>query len=118
MIDLTDTLRGAVSAVVPCAQAYPARAAAFPCAAVYESGNAVQARCGGRDYLSALEYTIEIWASGAGATHALSVRIDEAVGALGLSRVSCTDLYDSALRVHRRVMRYRVLCDADGTLYQ
>ncbi len=118
MIDLTNTLRCAVSAVVPCTQAYPARAAAFPSAAVYESGNAVQARCNGGDYLSALEYTVEIRAYAPGDTHALSVRVDEAVGALGFSRVSCTDLYDSALRVHRRVMRYRVLCDADGTLYQ
>ena len=90
----------------------------FPCAVIYESGNAVQARCDGRAHLHALEYTVEIWAFSLGETHALSVRADEALASLGLSRSACTDLYDEDLRVHRRVMRYRALCDENGVLTQ
>lgn len=71
---------------------YPAQEAAFPCAVIYESGNAVQARCDGRTHLHALEYTVEIWAFSLGETHALSVRADEALASLGLSRSACTDL--------------------------
>ena len=48
----------------------------------------------------------------------LSVRADEALASLGLSRSACTDLYDEDLRVHRRVMRYRALCDENGVLTQ
>ena len=97
---------------------YPAQEAAFPCAVIYESGNAVQARCDGRAHLHALEYTVEIWAFSLGETHALSVRADEALASLGLSRSACTDLYDEDLRVHRRVLRYRALCDENGVLTQ
>ena len=58
------------------------------------------------------------WAFSLGETHALSVRADEALASLGLSRSACTDLYDEDLRVHRRVMRYRALCDENGVLTQ
>ncbi len=117
--DLTPQLRALLQAIIPCAQGqYPAQEAAFPCAVIYESGNAVQARCDGRAHLHALEYTVEIWAFSLGETHALSVRADEALASLGLSRSACADLYDEDLRVHRRVMRYRALCDENGVLTQ
>lgn len=119
MPDLTLQLRTLLQAIIPCAQGqYPAQEAAFPCAVIYESGNAVQARCDGRAHLHALEYTVEIWAFSLGETHALSVRADEALASLGLSRSACTDLYDEDLRVHRHVMRYRALCDENGVLTQ
>lgn len=119
MPDLTPQLRALLQAIIPCAQGqYPVQEAAFPCAVIYESGNAVQARCDGRAHLHALEYTVEIWAFSLGETHALSVRADEALASLGLSRSACTDLYDEDLRVHRRVMRYRALCDENGVLTQ
>ena len=44
------------------------------------------------------------------------MRADEALASLGLSRSACADLYDEDLRVHRRVMRYRALCDENGVL--
>lgn len=119
MPDLTLQLRTLLQAIIPCVQGqYPAQEAAFPCAVIYESGNAVQARCDGRAHLHALEYTVEIWAFSLGEAHALSVRADEALASLGLSRSACIDLYDEDLRVHRRVMRYRALCDESGVLTQ
>ena len=119
MPDLTPQLRALLQDIIPSVQGqYPAPEAAFPCAVLYESENAVQARCDGRAHLHAMEYTVEIWAFSVGETHALSVRADEAILRLGLSRSACMDLYDESLRVHRRVMRYRALCDENGVLTQ
>lgn len=119
MIDLTLPLREALEGVIACVQGqYPAPQAAFPCAVLYESGNAVQARCDGRAHLHALEYTIELWAFSPAETHALAARADEAVSALGFSRTSCTDIYDEDAAAYRRVMQYRALCDENGVLTQ
>lgn len=119
MIDLTLPLREALEGVIACVQGqYPAPQAAFPSAVLYESGNAVQARCDGRAHLHALEYTIELWAFSPAETHALAARADEAVSALGFSRTSCTDIYDEDAAAYRRVMQYCALCDENGVLTQ
>ena len=100
MPDLTPQLRALLQAIIPCAQGqYPAQEAAFPCAVIYESGNAVQARCDGRAHLHALEYTVEIWAFSLGEAHALSVRADEALASLGLSRSETDERECSTLRM-------------------
>ena len=51
-------------------------------------------------------------------THALSAAADEKLRETGLSRTYCCDLFDDDARAHRRMMRYRALCDNSSILTQ
>ena len=113
--DVLAALRGVLSAVH---YQHPAHLVALPCAVLYQSGDSVAARADNQPHLSEVEYTVEFWAGTPAQTHSLSAQADAALTALGLRRTGCTDLYDEAARAHRRVLRYRALCDASGTLTQ
>lgn len=119
MPDLLEQLRTLLLTLVsPVHAQHPARFAVFPCAVLYESGNTVHARCDGHAHLHEIEYTLEFWALSPAETHALSARVDDLFSSLGLSRMYCTDLFDDATSAHRRVLRYRALCDTTGVLTQ
>lgn len=96
----------------------PADTAKLPCIVLTETGNAVFARADGAPHLHEVEYTLESWAHSLAQTHALAARIDEQLSSLGFSRTYCCDLTDTAARAHRRVMRYRALCDNLLTITQ
>ena len=119
MPDITPDVRAAIQRVLK--QVYyqhPAQLAVFPCAVLYESANAEAARADGSAHLHEIEYTLELWAHTPGETHALSTAADAQLSALGLRRSACTDLYDEPAAAHRRVLRYRALCDENGVLTQ
>lgn len=97
---------------------FPRRLAVFPCGVLLESDNRVHAQADGIPYLHEVELTLEIWARSPGETHALSLRCDERLTALGLRRTGTTELYDPDAQAHRRVLRYRALCGPDGILTQ
>lgn len=119
MPDILEYLRTLLLTVLsPIHAQYPARFAVFPCAVLYESGNSVHARCDGRAHLHEIEYTLEFWALSPAETHALSARADTLLSDLGLMRTHCADLFDDDTRAHRRVLRYRALCDDAGVLTQ
>ena len=90
----------------------------FPCLIYFESGNDVHARADGMPYLHEIEFTVEIYALSPEITHALSAAADEKLRAMGLNRTYCCDLFDDDARAHRRVMRYRALCDNNSILTQ
>ena len=113
--DVLAALRGVLSAVH---YQHPAHPAVLPCAVFYESGGSKRARADGAPHLCEVEYTVEFWGASPSETHALSARADAALSALGLRRTACLDLYDDPARAHRSVLRYRALCDGDGTLTQ
>ena len=90
----------------------------FPCMIFFESANNVHARADGAPYLHEIEFTLEIYALTPEVAHALSAAADEKMTVLGLMRTYCCDLFDDDTRTHRRVMRYRALCDNQSILTQ
>ena len=90
----------------------------FPCMIYFESGNDVHARADGQPFLHEIEFTLEIYALTPEITHALSAAADEKLRETGLSRTYCCDLFDDDARAHRRMMRYRALCDNSSILTQ
>lgn len=90
----------------------------FPCLIFFESGNDVFARADASPHLYEIEFTLEIYALTPEVAHALSASADEKMQALGLSRTYCCDLFDDDARAHRRVLRYRALCDQNHLLTQ
>ncbi|MBR5232342.1 MAG: hypothetical protein IKW00_08895 [Clostridia bacterium] len=97
---------------------HPAVMTQFPCLIFFESGNDVHARADGKAYLHEIEYTLEIYALSPEIAHSLSAAADEKMRELGFSRSYCCDLFDDDSRAHRRVMRYRALCDNHNILTQ
>lgn len=90
----------------------------FPCVIFFESGNDVFARADGEAYLHEIEFTLEIYALTPEIAHKLSASADEKLREMGFSRAYCCDLFDDDTRAHRRVMRYRALCDQSNQLTQ
>lgn len=97
---------------------HPGTLTQFPCLIFFESANDVHARADCAPYLHEIEFTLEIYALTPEVSHALSASADEQMTALGFSRVYCCDLFDDDTRAHRRVMRYRALCDNSSILTQ
>ena len=97
---------------------HPAAMTQFPCVIFFESGNDVHARADGAPFLHEVEYTLEIFALSPEVTHTLGAAADEKMRELGFIRSYCCDLFDDDSRAHRRVMRYRALCDGNNTLTQ
>lgn len=95
---------------------FPASAAALPCLTLCQTGNEVHARADGKPCLYALEYTLEVWAQGVQGVHDLSAQADALLTGYGLERAWCCDLFDTDTGAHRRVLRYRTLCDENGVL--
>ena len=119
MIDLLpDILSHLTQLDAPVRTLYPADFTQLPCIVLTETANDVFARADGAPHLHEVEYTLESWASALSQTHALAAKLDEKLSALGFSRTYCCDLFDAATRAHRRVMRYRALCDEHRIITQ
>ncbi len=118
-----NTLQGEVYALLSALSApvyyqYPQKDAALPCVCFRESDNRALARAGGREHLTALEYTVDAYAASPEAVAALAAACDTALSGAGLSRLSARNLYDVGARAHRKSMRYRVVVSAGGDKYQ
>ena len=97
---------------------HPGTLTKFPCLIFFESANDVHARADSAPYLHEIEFTLEIYALTPEVAHALSASADEKMTALRFSRTYCCDLFDDDTRAHRRVLRYRALCDQSSILTQ
>ena len=119
MIDLISDVRTQLDTLnVPVHTPRPAAFAQFPCILLSETANEVHAQADGTPYLHEIEYTLESWSCSLSETHALAAQIDEKLVQLGFKRTYCCDLFDNETRAHRRVMRYRALCDGRCVLTQ
>lgn len=119
MIDLINDVRAQLDALnVPVHAPRPAAFAQFPCILLSETANEVHAQADGTPYLHEVEYTLESWSRSLAETHALAAQLDEKLIQLGFRRTYCCDLFDTDTRAHRRVMRYRALCDSRRVLTQ
>ena len=118
-----NTLQSRVKALLeatglPVSYRYPAAWNAFPCLAWAETGNRVQAQADGREYLTELTYTVDIWAEGPEGLAAAGAAVDAQLAGAGLRRTFAQDLYEDKTRLHHRAMRYRALVDPAGDIWQ
>lgn len=89
--------------------AYPQEPVSFPCVSFYEALNREYGQAGGNEYITEVEYTIDIWATTPEATATMALAIDTALAALRLKRTFSHDLYEADTRTHHKNMRYRAL---------
>jgi hypothetical protein len=92
---------------------YPQGTANVPCVTLRESNNREYGQVGGNEFVTEVEYTIDIWATTPEATATMALTVDTALAALRLKRTFSQDLYEQDTRVHRKNMRYRALIRLD-----
>ena len=80
---------------------------------VWESNNREYGQADGDEFITEVEYTIDVWAMTPEATATMAVAVDTALSALRLKRTFSHDLYETDTRVHRKNMRYRALIRLD-----
>lgn len=92
---------------------YPQGETSVPCVTWYESNNREYGQADGVEFVTEVEYTIDIWATTPEATATMALAVDTALAALRLKRTFSYDLYESDTRVHHKNMRYRALIRLD-----
>ena len=92
---------------------YPQDNFSVPHITWYESNNREYGQAGGNEFVTEVEYTIDIWATTPEATAAMAADVDTALAALRLKRTFSYDLYEQDTRVHHKNMRYRALIRLD-----
>ena len=98
---------------------YPQGEMKVPCVTWYESNNREYGQAGGKEFVTEVEYTIDIWAMTPEATATMASAVDTALAALRLKRTFSYDLYEQDTRVHHKNMRYRGLIHiAQQKIYQ
>ena len=97
---------------------YPASWISLPLITWRETGNRVLYRADGREYLTELTYSVDVWAKTPEETARISEKIDDGMAELKMRRDYSADLYETSTRYHHRAMRYRVAVDAQGNTYQ
>ena len=97
--------------------AFPQEPVSLPCVSFYESLNREYAQADGNEYLTEVEYTIDIWAMTPEATATMGAAVDVKMATLRLKRTFSYDLYEADTRVHHKNMRYRALIQGN-TIYQ
>jgi hypothetical protein len=97
--------------------AYPQEGVSLPCVSFYEANNREFAQADGNEYLTEVEYTIDIWASTPETTGAMALVIDDSLAALRLKRTFSHDLYETDSKIHHKNMRYRAIIQGQ-TIHQ
>lgn len=92
---------------------HPSENSTIPCVSYYESLNREYGQADGNEYITEVEYTIDIWASTPEATATMSRTIDTALATLRLKRTFSYDLFEPETRIHHKNMRYRALIHID-----
>ena len=88
---------------------HPQGPSSIPCMSFFESLNREYAQADGDEYITEVEYTVDIWASTPETTASMALVIDTALAALRLKRTFSHDLYEADTRTHHKNMRYRAL---------
>lgn len=97
--------------------AYPQEGVSLPCVSYYEANNREFAQADGNEYLTEVEYIIDIWASTPETTGAMALVIDAALATLRLKRTFSHDLYETDSKIHHKNMRYRAIIQGQ-TIHQ
>lgn len=92
---------------------YPQGETSVPCVTWYESNNREYGQADGNEFVTEVEYTIDIWAMTPETTATMASAVDTALAALRLKRTFSYDLYEADTRVHHKNMRYRALIRLD-----
>lgn len=92
---------------------YPADWATLPAIQYAEENNRVQERTEEGEQKSYVRYRIDIW--NGGSTSEASLKVDQAISALGLERIECADVPDPSGLRHKQ-MRYEGVIDMDTDL--
>lgn len=113
-----DTLQAEVYAALtgtgyPIAYHFPQNSAVIPRITFYESNNREHGQADGREFVTEVEYTIDLWAMTPEQTAEMALAVDAALAALRLKRTFSFDLYETDTRVHHKNMRYRALIRID-----
>lgn len=98
---------------------HPQENSSLPCVSYYESNNREYGQAGGDEYVTEVEYTVDIWSTAPETNATMALAIDVRLAALGMSRTFSYDLYEQDTRVHHKNMRYRGLIHiSDQKIYR
>jgi hypothetical protein len=92
---------------------YPQDGFTIPRITWYESDNREHSQAGGVEFLTEVEYTVDIWAATPEETAAMALMVDTALAVLRLKRTFSHDLYENDTRIHHKNMRYHALIRLD-----
>lgn len=110
-------IRQTVGAAAGVFHAYPATWAKVPLVAYRETGNRDHSRADGKEHLTELEYTVDIWSTSAEEAHTIAANIDDALSEVGFRRTQAQTLFEERTRYVHRMARYRALADSQR-IYQ
>lgn len=85
---------------------YPQSGLALPTISWREGQNRVFSRADSNEYLTEVEYIVDLWASTPETTATMALAVDTALSAIGLERTFSHDLYEIETRIHHKSMRY------------
>lgn len=111
-----DALANALGADVPVSHFYPESNGRFPSVSFYEAANAVNARFGGVEMYTDINYQIDIWALDVVEIDGIHALVDKAMSDLGFSRTFSYDMREP--NCMHKTMRYSGIVSADGFVYQ
>ena len=119
MVSLGKTVRALLeSAGVVTWYFYPQSWLRLPAISWRESGNRELAQADGREHLSELEYTVDVWSKSPEEVQTLARTVDEKLASIRLRRDFAQDLFDPATGIYHRSARYRCVADGKGNVYQ
>lgn len=110
------TMLQEAAGTAPVFDQYPEGDAAFPCVSFFESGNEIYKMAGGKEYLSLVTYTVDIWGYDWDEIDPILHAINEKMQALGFTRDQCADAPQPGMR--HKTLRYSGVIDQDGMVYQ
>lgn len=109
MINVKDELYAALTGVADnVSDVYPKDWERFPVIQYTEEENRVFEKTDKKEDKSYVRYRVDIWNNRS--TSEISVQVDEAIAALGLTRIACGDVADPSGLKHK-VMRYEGIID-------
>lgn len=92
---------------------FPQTSTPLPRISFYESNNHEYGQAEGREFVTEVEYTIDLWANTPEKTGEMAIAVDAKLAALRLRRTFSFDLYEQDTRIHHKNMRYRGLIRID-----
>ena len=110
-----DALSGACARVV---YGRPACFRQYPLLCWRESLNRRFAQADGREYLTELNYDLDIFADSVEAAGEIAARADERMRDVGFRRDGACELYEQERQIAHVSLRYRALADANGGVWQ
>lgn len=102
-------LENALEGVCKVFHAYPAKGAALPAVSYYEAAHGEHASTADGEYLTEINYQIDVYAASVRETDEIGEKINDAMAAFGFARAFSYDVPDAELR--HKTMRYRGIID-------